>query len=314
MKQHQNKPSIVALLGATASGKTEISLKIASKLPVEIVSLDAVQIYKYFDIGTAKPSLQQRQQTPHHLIDICEPNEMYSAGKYFVDASQAINSIIKQRKIPLLVGGNFLYYRVLLHGIAKIPPIQIHIKKQIRSLYAEHGIAYCYSELKKFDNSYAQKISSRDTQRILRALEVFYQTQKPFSEWQQQHNFSDVCYNVFPIAIQKTREEIYTTIEQRTYQMLKNGWIEETKNIMESYQKHVCPALQAIGYKQIVAYIENLYSYSTMIEEIQKKTRHYAKRQYTWLKSIDNLHWSSIEEITNGNIISSIQRFLSLDE
>ena len=295
-RQLQEKPfSILVLLGTTASGKTELALKLAKKIGAEIISSDSVQVYKQLDIGSAKPKSEQLKSVPHHLISVLEPQEFYSAGKFVEFAEQALEQIYQRKKIPILLGGNMLYVNCLLKGMASIPTVSEKSKLKVAELYKK-GLSFCYNELIKRDKLAKGNILLQDTQRILRALEVVLSHKKSIYQFHQEHKKEQKKYQPIYLGIESSREQIQQNISYRLKKMLEEGFLLEVEKLLEKYAIKT-PALQSIGYKQVILFLQKKITKEAMIEQIQYKTRQYAKRQMTWYKKISNAVWLKKENI-----------------
>jgi tRNA dimethylallyltransferase len=274
-----------ALLGPTASGKSAIALAVANKFPIEIVSVDSAQVYRGMDIGTAKPTLAERARAPHHLIDLVDPDQSYSAGRFREDASKVVLEILKRKQIPLLVGGTMLYYRALAGGLDNLPQADVEIRKQIDQDAARSGWPAMHDELKKVDPQAAQRLAPNDAQRIQRALEVWRLTGKPLSSLQ------GAAAGPLPFALKACvlipeRAELHARIERRLDQMLDAGLVEEVKGLRAKYRLSAgMPSMRAVGYRQVWEYLEGGCDHATMRSRAIAATRQLAKRQVTWLRS-----------------------------
>jgi tRNA dimethylallyltransferase len=278
---------IIYLMGPTASGKTDLAFQLAEKLPIEIISVDSGMIYREMNIGTAKPVLELLKKIPHHLIDICDPNQRYSAAQFRLDAKEKINLIFEKRKIPLLVGGTMLYFKVLEMGISPLPGSDEAIRKKILAEAEKYGWQKLHQKLSEIDPESAAKISVNDQQRIERALEVFTLTGKTMSSLQKENPPEKLNYKILKIVIApKNRHLLNERISKRLELMLANGLVEEVKNLINQYQlddSH--PALRAIGYRQVFEYLQNKIDFQTMKNDIYRATCQLAKRQLTWIKT-----------------------------
>ena len=301
------KPKILAVVGPTASGKTTLSLQIAQEFNGEIISTDSMQIYRYMNIGTSKATFAEQEMVAHHQINIVDPDEHYSAGKFERDTDHIISNLISKGKIPILVGGSGLYYRATLYGLSHIPQIPIGIKKEIQQSFEKNGIEYCYQQLQKLDPQSAQVLHSTDKARILRALEVYKHTHQSIKEFQHQDSFAQPKYSIFAIGYRWERKELYERINQRTGIMINQGWVDEVKNLLKKYPTDL-RSLQSIGYTQIISFLQGNLSQEEMIEKIQQKTRNYAKRQLTWFQKESNIHWYQHNQ--KSKIFRDIQWFL----
>jgi len=278
-----------ALLGPTASGKSAVALAVAEKFPVEIVSVDSAQVYRGMDIGTAKPSPAERARVPHHLIDLCDPDESYSAGRFREDATEAVTSILKRNRIPLLVGGTMLYYRALVGGLDALPQADPQVREQIDREAAERGWPALHDELQKVDPTTARRLAPNDAQRIQRALEVWRLTGKPLSSLQ------GAPPEALPFALKACvlipeRTQLHRRIEQRFDAMLDAGLVEEVKALRAKHNlTSGMPSMRAVGYRQVWDYLEGECDRDTMRARGIAATRQLAKRQITWLRGWPDL-------------------------
>ena len=278
-----------ALLGPTASGKSGLAIRLADKLPLEIVSLDSALVYRGMDIGTAKPAAELRARVPHHLIDIRDPNENYSAGRWREDAIAAIGDILQRGKIPLVVGGTMLYYRALIAGLDALPQADARIRAEIDAEAAERGWPALHAELAVVDPQTARRLAPKDAQRIQRALEVWRLTGKPLSQLQGAAKPA-LPFELKAIALEPDRALLHQRIEQRFDAMLCLGLIEEVKALKRKYRLSAAmPSMRAVGYRQVWEYLEGHVDKATMRERGIAATRQLAKRQMTWLRSFPDL-------------------------
>lgn len=286
---------IVAIVGPTGVGKSEVAVFLGERLNGEIINFDSLQFYKELNIGTAKPEEEERKRVPHHLYDLLELDEEFNAAKFVELADNLIREIWERNKIPILVGGTGLYLRALEYGL-----FPIEIPKEIREglrKSAEKDLANLYETLKKLDPEYAQKISPRDKVRITRALEVIYASGKPFSEFHKENPFfKRKRYDIIKIGLNLPRKELYKKINLRVVKMIEKGWVEEVKNLLEKGYSPDLKPFKAIGYKYIIQYLQGKISLERAIELIQRDTRRYAKRQLTWFKKEPDIYWFSPEE------------------
>jgi tRNA dimethylallyltransferase len=278
-----------ALLGPTASGKSALAVKVAAKLPVEIVSLDSALVYRGMDIGTAKPGAGLRAQVPHHLIDIIDPDQSYSAGRWREDAIRIIQDVLARGHIPLVVGGTMLYYRALVAGLDSLPQADARVRAEIDTLAAEHGWPAVHAELAKVDPAAAQRIAPGDPQRIQRALEVWKLTGKPLSVLQGATR-PDLPFEVKGIALVPERVVLHQRIEKRFDAMLRLGLVDELKGLKKKYRLTAAmPSMRAVGYRQVWQFLEGEVDENTMRNQAVTATRQLAKRQLTWLRSFPDL-------------------------
>ncbi len=305
--------SLIVILGPTASGKTNISIKLSEILDIEVISADSRQIYKHLDIGTATPSQDELSAVPTHFINIIEPDEYYSAGLFGNQAEKTAFEIMKRNKIPVVVGGSGLYIKALCEGLFKEETDnkqRIDVREKLQKEYDENGIDNLFDKLKKIDPVSAEKYSDKNPRRILRALEHYYVTGKAFSQaHQSQENNRD--FNVIYFGIQFPREELYKRINLRAEQMWHNGLIEETQKVLEMGYSPELNSLNTVGYKEVIAFLNNKLSQKEALEEMKKNTRHYAKRQMTWFRKVENVNWisGSVVEIADVILKNSKQLF-----
>ncbi len=282
---------ILTILGPTASGKTKVSLEIADIIRGEIISADSRQIYRFMDIGTAKPGLEERKKIPHHLIDIVNPDEYFSAADYSTKAREAIKNILGRGKEPIVVGGSGLYLRALFKGIFKGPGKDEEVRSKLKERAEKFGIDSLYEKLEKKDPEAAKKIGPHNLVRIIRALEVYELTGKKISELQKKGEYPPEEYNYIKIGLELEREHLYQRIDQRVEQMIKAGLVAEVKSLKEKgYDLRFAP-LRTFGYKEIFHYLDGKMSLDEATQNIKLETRHYAKRQITWFKKEEGIFW-----------------------
>ena len=280
---------VIALLGPTASGKSALALKAAEKLPVEIVSMDSALVYRGMDIGTAKPGAVLRAQVPHHLVDIIDPDQSYSAGRWRDDAIRAVSEILEKQKLPLLVGGTMLYYRALTAGLDELPQADARMRAALDAEAAARGWPALHAELAKVDARTAERIAPNDSQRIQRALEVFRITGKPLSSLQGV-SAAGLPFEVKGIALIPDRAVLHERIAARFDAMLKLGLLDEVKALQKKFRLNASmPSMRAVGYRQVWEYLDGVTDRTTMRERAIAATRQLAKRQLTWLRSFPDL-------------------------
>ena len=286
----QNK-KIFSIIGPTASGKTELALKLVRELPFEIIGVDSVQIYKFFDVGSAKPSQEILDSIKHHLVDEIDPQNIFTVWNFYEEALTRVNYIFEQDKVPLFVGGSMMYFKCLFDGINDIPASNIKIRNDLEHELENNGIESLYKRLKDIDPDYARNIKQKDTQRILRALDVFESSQKKMSELQdlpKLNFFKDFSFvNIALLPQDKMQAE--DSIRKRVYQMFENGLEDEVKNLIKRNIPRDHPAMNAINYKETLMFQDGLITYDEMIQKCIVATRQFVKRQKTWMK---NFHFS----------------------
>ena len=279
-----------ALLGPTASGKSELALGLARRTPLEIVSMDSAQVYRGLDIGTAKPSAAERAAVPHHLIDLIDPDRSYSTGRWRVDAIRAVGEILTRGKVPLIVGGTMLYYRALVGGLDVLPQADPQVRAAINAEARSRGWPALHTELERIDPRSARRIPPGNTQRIQRALEVFRITGRPLSALQGQASaalpFTLKAFALLPAD----REALNRRIAERFDAMLAGGLVEEVRALRRRYRLTPgMPSMRAVGYRQVWQLLEGEIGEPEMREQAVAATRQLAKRQMTWLRSFREL-------------------------
>ena len=290
---------LIVITGPTASGKTAMSVEVAKVLGAEIVNADSMQIYKYMDIGTAKPTVEERQGVPHHLIDIVNPDEQFSVARYCQCAKQAIDSIHAKGKPAVMVGGTGLYVDSLVNNIqfSEIEPDEQY-RTKMDLLADEKGNGHIYNMLMEIDPGSAKKISVSDRKRIIRALEVYYLTGKTITWHNEQSKSVPSPYNTTMFAIDVEREVLYHKINRRVDIMMDMGLLEEVKSIIDMGIGKDTTAMQAIGYKEIVQYLDGEITLEEAVDKIKQGSRRYAKRQLTWYRRNEKVNWvKSIDEV-----------------
>ena len=286
------KNKVIVIAGPTASGKTSLSIKLAKQINGEIISADSMQIYKYMDIGTAKPSIEEQDGIKHYLLDFVMPDERYSVAEFKKDAENAIEEIIAKGKIPIIVGGTGLYIDSLIYGI-EYPEIEYdeeYRNELMKIAETEEGLKSLYEKAKEIDSDAIIKISENDKKRIMRILEIYNSTGKTKTELEIESRKKGVKYDYRVFAINMNREKLYERINKRVDIMLEQGLIEEVKNVIAKFDKFPT-AMQGLGYKEVVDYLNGSYSEEEMIEIIKMETRRYAKRQLTWFRKNKEITW-----------------------
>lgn len=305
-----NRP-VICLMGPTASGKTPLAVELVQQFPLEIISVDSALVYRGMDIGTAKPDAETLKVAPHRLIDICDPAEAYSAGKFRDDALREIDDIHQNGKIPLLVGGTMLYFRVLLQGIAQLPLADEAIRAQLTERAENEGWESLHAELAEVDPEAAARIHSNDAQRIQRALEVYMLSGKSISSLQQNQTSPLAGFDVKQIALMPSaREKLHARIAQRFQTMLDAGFIDEVKQLMARGDlSPELPSIRSVGYRQVWDYLAGNIDEKTMRESAIAATRQLAKRQITWLRSWPNC---TIIDSESSDIPLQVSRILNI--
>ena len=296
------KPTIIVICGPTASGKTALSIELAKKINGEIISADSMQIYKEMDIGTAKPDTEEMQGIKHYLLDFVSPDVRYSVAEYKKDATNAIEEILQKGKTPIIVGGTGLYIDTLIYGI-EYNEIKIdeEYRKELEKIVEEKGLETLYKLAVEIDSEAMKKISTNDKKRIMRVLEIYKATGKTKTQQEQESRKNGVKYNYKVFALNMNREVLYNRINLRVDLMLEKGLIQEVKALKEKY--NIFPtAMQGLGYKEVVEYLEGAISKEEMVEKIKMETRRYAKRQLTWFRKNKETIWLDAQNDKEENI------------
>ncbi len=295
MKNNSKKIPLIIICGATAIGKTRIAVSLAEGRG-EIISADSMQVYKFLDIGTAKPDNLLLKRVNHHLISIVEPDIDFSAYDFICRAKKIIRQIYKKRKIPFVVGGTGLYIRSLINGLSEAPGKNEVLRKKLENIQKQKSLNFLYQKLHKIDPDYAGIIKNTDKIRIIRALEVYYITGQPLSFFLNKQD-KQKKYEALWIGLNQPREILYAHINQRTEKMFQQGLIQETKSLLEKGYPQNILKRKGIGYNEVLDYINNKITLEEAIEETKKKTRNYAKRQMTWFRKEKEIKWFQPEEI-----------------
>ena len=305
------KPLAIFLMGPTASGKTALALSLIKKFPFDIISVDSALIYREMNIGTAKPDAETLAAAPHRLINILDPSESYSAADFREDALREMKAITQSGRIPLLVGGTMLYFKVLQEGIATMPKTDPKVREKVELMMAEHGLAALHEKLQQIDPVAAARIHPNDPQRLMRALEVFEMSGRSLTHWHEKADATlEVPYRIKALAIApEDRKSLHKRIALRFTQMLEAGLVDEVKALRARGDlKPNCPAMRAVGYRQVWAYLEGEYDYAEMVNRGIITTRQLAKRQLTWLRSWPNIEWFDSEDL---QLVEHVQQRLT---
>ena len=293
---------ILTVTGPTAVGKTELSLEIAEELDAEIVSVDSRQVYEELTIGTAKPSPEAQERVPHHFIGERSLHEPFSAGAYAEAANERIRDIHERGKRPLVVGGATLYLHALQYGLADIPDVDDEVRERLEERLEQEGKEALYAELEEVDPDQAAEMDPAKTQRVLRALEVFYGTGKTLSHYYEHQ--PEPPFSYVTVVLNRDRERLYDRINRRVDRMLDDGLLGEVRAVMDIDGVQLDePPLSTIGYREPIQYLRGETGYDEMVRLVKRNSRRYAKRQLTWFRRYDEYHWRQAPDTTPADII-----------
>jgi len=287
---------VVVIAGPTASGKSSLAVELAHLLNGEIVNADSMQVYIGMDVGTAKPTSEERRGVPHHLLDVVRPSQEFNTAVYRSLAVPVIEEILGRGKACFIVGGTGLYIRSLLGGLLTCPPADPGMREYLRREFDELGPESMHLKLAALDPQSADNIHPHDRVRVIRALEIVKLTGQPLSSLVRGHGFKDRAFLPLKICLQMAREALYHRIDRRSLLMIEKGLVEETRNLLEMGYSPLLKPMKSLGYRHAVQYLEGQWGLDRMIEELQRDTRRYAKRQLTWFRADPEMKWRSPDE------------------
>jgi tRNA dimethylallyltransferase len=293
MKDRVALPLLVAIVGPTASGKSALGVWLAERLSGEVVACDSTQLYRGFDVGTAKPRVSERRDIPHHLIDVLGPEEPATAGGYRQLALPVLENLRQQNRVPILTVGTGLYLRALLDGLAELPERSEELRERLRADAKEHGTGYLHGVLKRLDAEAAEKIAPADEQKLIRAIEICLLAQKPVSEVHREGRTPLQGWHVLKIGLTPPREALHERIHARTDAMLERGWLREVQSLLASGMREDAKPFDFIGYRELRSVLDGRISLEKARAAIQQATRQYAKRQLTWFRKEKDVRWLS---------------------
>jgi tRNA dimethylallyltransferase len=285
----KEKPAI-AVVGPTGSGKTRLAIALAIRFPGEIVSCDALQVYKHMDIGTAKATAAEKNLVAHHMLDLRDPNEDFSAGDYQRLARQALDQISGRGRLPFVVGGTGFYLRALIDGLFEGPGRFEELRRRMRRIVSRKGSGILHRALDRVDPESAARIAENDAERTIRAYEMYLISGKTMNWWQEQPRDALKGYRWLKIGIDFPRDQLYTNIEQRVDEMFARGFLNEVRQLLERFPRE-SNAFKAIGYRQVAEHLEGGLTFEQALEETKRESRRYAKRQLTWFRSDRDIFW-----------------------
>ncbi|MDD5492161.1 MAG: tRNA (adenosine(37)-N6)-dimethylallyltransferase MiaA [bacterium] len=301
---------IIAIVGPTASGKSSVAITLAKKLGAEIISFDSLQIYKYLNIGTAKPKKAELRQARHHLISIRKPDEEFNAGMFARLAGGKIKELEKQGKNVILAGGTGLYLKALLEGLSEAPPTNKQLRRQMAVKAKKYGKQYLYKRLIKIDPVAAARIHPNNVERVIRALEIYYQTGKPFSQWQQKTPTPQ--YQARIIGISRNRQKLYARINQRVEDMFRQGLVREVRSLLKKGYSPELKPMQSLGYRQVCQYLKGKLTLPEAIYQTKLETRHYAKRQLSWFRHTKGIKWFPVKDNLDNKTLRRMVEYVKV--
>ena len=301
---------LVAVVGPTAVGKTALAMRLAGALPVEVVSADSRQVYRRMDIGTAKPTLQERERVPHHLLDVVEPNQPFTLVQYQELAGAAIDAVHRRGCIPLLVGGTGLYVRAVLEGL-HIPQVEPDpdLRARLLAEATSEGYAALHQRLRELDPAAAERIDARNVRRVVRALEVCYHVGRPISSLQRA---SPPPYSILRVGLRMSRERLYRRIDERVEHMIEAGLVEEVRSLVERGYSYDLPAMSGLGYREIGAYLRGEITLPQAVTQVQWHTHRFVRQQATWFRADDaSIAWCEASPHVAEAVLARIRGFLA---
>ncbi len=300
---------VIVVCGPTAVGKTTAAIRLAERFGGEIVNADSVQIYRYMDIGAAKPTGAERAQARHHLVDVADPDEVFDAARFARLGRAAIGDIVRRGKVPIVAGGTGLYIKALLCGLAKQAPSDPSLRQKLRQEAREQGSAALHRRLSDVDPGAAACVHPNDTVRIVRALEVFALTGKPLSVHHREHGFADAPYDNFKIGLEMDRARLYRRIDERVDFMMTGGLEAEVRGLLNRGYGAGLKSMQSLGYRHMADHIAGRLRLAAAVETLKRDTRRFAKRQFTWFRADPDIRWVRVEDI--DTLFSDIAAFLA---
>jgi tRNA dimethylallyltransferase len=291
MSMSEEKFKIIVICGPTGVGKTGTAIHLAKQFEGEIIGADSMQIYRYMNIGTAKPTKEEKEKIVHHMIDIRNPDEPYDAGTFADEALKKITELKKKGSTPFLVGGTGLYIKALMYGLSRRVPADPDVLSRLKDEAGKKGTIVLYERLKEKDPAAAERIHQNDVFRIARALEVYEKTGKPISAFHTSHGFSEPRLNALIIGLRMEREILYEHINTRVDEMVSSGLLDEVKDLLQKGYSPELKSMQSIGYRHMTEYLQSNLSWDDAVRILKRDTRRYAKRQLTWFTSVHGIKW-----------------------
>jgi len=305
------KPKIIIICGPTALGKTSTAIHLAGNYNGEIIGADSMQIYRYMDIGTAKPTPDEQSRVAHHMIDLIDPDEHFDARQFAEMADEKIMKLYFRGVIPFVVGGTGLYIKALVNGLFKAGRADIRMRERLQEQARIFGLDFLHQRLRRYDPDTAARIHPNDSYRIIRALEVYELTGKTITSFRREHGFKDNRFTVLKIGLHINREVLYSRINQRVDAMIEAGFLNEVKGLLDMGYSEDLKSMQSIGYRHLVNFIKGRVSWDEAIRTLKRDTRRYAKRQLTWFKADPEMIWTESGQIEE--IRGLIKKFLQVE-
>jgi tRNA dimethylallyltransferase len=302
------KPKVIVICGPTGIGKTTVGIQLAEKLGGEIISADSMQIYRYIDIGTAKPTADEQARVTHHMVDIVDPDEDFDAVRFAQMAREKVMQLHQKGVLPVVVGGTGLYIKALLQGLFQSNPVDPQIRERLSQEAAENGRTVLHDRLKQVDPDTAERLHPNDAYRIIRALETIESTGRSISEHHQDHGFADEPFDALKVGLQMDRQKLYDRIDQRVDLMIDAGVLDEVRKLLGMGYTADLKAMQSIGYRHMAAFIEGSLPWDECIRTLKRDTRRFAKRQFTWFGADQQIQWYEPDQL--NEMIGLVEGFL----
>jgi tRNA dimethylallyltransferase len=308
MRSTTKKPKIVVICGPTGIGKTSVAVELARHFSGQIIGADSMQVYRYMDIGTAKPTAEEQARVVHHMIDIIEPDESFDAARYAELAGTKIFELGRQKITPFVVGGTGLYIKALLHGLFDAEVFDADVRRRLKQEADAYGIKCLHERLGRLDPESAERLHPNDSYRIIRALEVVETTGKPISGHHREHGFTDQPFEALKIALNMDRAVLYARINQRVDAMIAAGFLEEVKSLLARGYSADLKSMQSIGYRHMVDFIQGRSSWKACVRTLKRDHRRYAKRQLTWFGADPQIIWKDAAQVEEIKLL--VEKFM----
>lgn len=299
---------LVVICGPTGIGKTSTAIAVARRFNGEIISADSMQVYRYMDVGTAKPTGEEMTQARHHMIDVVNPDEHFDAHQYCHMARRLAAELVTKGKLPIVAGGTGMYIKALLQGLFPMPPVPAAVQKRLKAELQQKGAAHLHQQLTRRDPELGRRLHPNDTARILRALAVWVTTGKSIAALQEEHRFEDQPFNTLKIGLAIDRPMLYDRINARARMMIQAGLLEEVQGLLDKGYSGDLKSMQSIGYRHMVGYIQGKLAWNEAVRTLKRDTRRYAKRQLTWFNADKEIHWEKPDQL--DLILNKVHAFI----